>query len=367
MSVSMDSPQKSTRRQFLAGQSAAQAARDLVDRALPDDELPPTSSAAEPFLVTFSRRAMACDFEVKVRAGQFRGAAEHVMAALDVVEALEAQLSAYRDTSEISAINRAASDAAVRVDPALFDFLETCVELWRLTQGAFDITAGPLIKLWGFFRRQGAVPSAEDLARTMALVGSDKLLVDRAARTIRFAVPGMELNLGSIGKGYALDRCAERLRQSGITDFLCHGGRSSILAGETGETDDPSGWRIGVDDPLRPGRRLAELRVRNRAVGTSAATNQSFFHQGRRYGHLLDPRTGRPAAGVYQSTVLAPTAAMADALATACYVLGADAAVECCKSLPGVALFMVCAEPEGGMAIKTHRLAEGEGTVLAPA
>jgi thiamine biosynthesis lipoprotein len=363
----MESSQKSTRRQFLAGQSAAQAARDLVDQALPEAELPPASAADEPYLVTFSRRAMACDFEVKVRAGRFRGAAEHVMAALDAVESLEAQLSIYRETSEISAINRAASSVAVRVEPALFDLLESCVELSRLTQGAFDITAGPLVKLWGLSRRQGAVPSADDLARTMATVGGDKLLLDRRNRTVRFAVPGMELNLGSIGKGYALDRCGERLRAAGVTDFLCHGGRSSILVGETGEADNPSGWRIGVDDPLRPGRRLAELRVRNRAVGTSAATNQSFFHEGRRYGHILDPRTGQPVEGVLQTTVLAPTAAMADALATACYVLGPRAASECCQSLSGVALLMVSASEEGQMTVTTHGLDESEVTIVTPA
>ncbi len=224
----VDSP-KSSRRQFLQGRAAVDAIAHFGDQ-LEFPAAPWEDSVAETYLVKYGRQAMACDFEVSVNAGQYPDAAAHCLAALDLVDRLEAQLTVYRDTSEIVDINRRAGHAPVeQVEPKLFELLQTAQRIYAETQGAFDITAGPLVKAWGFFRRQGAVPSEADLAAALRCVGGDNLRLDATRRSVAFAAPGMELNLGSIGKGYALDRCGEHLEAAGIDDFFMHGGQSSVL------------------------------------------------------------------------------------------------------------------------------------------
>ena len=181
----------------------------------------------------------------------------------------------------------------------------------------------------------------------------------------------MELNLGSIGKGYALDRCRELLEAGGMTDFLLHGGQSSLLARGSRNPGGDEGWWIGVRDPLRPGGRLGLLRLHDRALGTSGTGTQFFYHAGRRYGHILDPRTGQPAEGVLSSTVLARTAAEADALSTAFYVLGPTAALEYCRRYGemhgGLSALLVVPGPRpGGAEIVTYGLDEGDWRPVKP-
>lgn len=336
------------RRDFLKGRSAAGAIQDLVaERLAPAsaparaDEPVATSSAEQPYLLRFGRRAMACEFEVIVNAGQYPEAADHALAALDLVDELESQLTVYRDTSEISDINRRAHQEPVVVESRLFALLEQALALHQATGGAYDAAAGSLVNVWGFYRRQGAVPPADALRAALACAGSHYLALDPVDSSIRFNRSGVELNLGAIGKGYALDRAAELLHAAGICDFLLHGGQSSILAHGGEGADRAQGWSIGLPDPLRPGRRLAELRVRDRAVGTSGASVQFFRHEGRRYGHILDPRTGWPAEGVLTATAIAPSAAEADALATAFYVLGVDDALDYCGRHPEIGVVIV--------------------------
>jgi thiamine biosynthesis lipoprotein len=289
-------------------------------------------------LVHLSRRAMACEFEICLSADDYARGAEAALEALDRVEQLEAQLSVFRADSEVSQINRTAADGPVEVEPGLFALLELAADLHRATQGAYDITAGPLWEAWGFARRQGAVPSPQQLAEAAARVDGRLIELDSGRRTIHFLRPGMTLNLGSIGKGYAVDCCARRLLESGLTDFLIHGGHSSVLAhGAIGTAGEAPGWLVGLRDPLHPEHRAGQLRLMDQALGTSGAQFQSFRHRGRRYGHILDPRTGWPAEGVLSATVLAPNAARADGLSTAFYVLGPEGARAYCGEHPEVA------------------------------
>src|SRR5262249_11136482 len=153
--------------------------------------------------------------------------------------------------------------------------------------------------------------------------------------------PGLEINLGSIGKGYALDRVAELLRTEWeIGSALLHGGRSSVYAMGT-EPGDSRGWVIGVRHAWDPERRLAKGRLRNRGLATSAATFQHLEYQGRKLGHILDPRTGWPAEGIASATVIAPTAAEADALSTAFFVLGIEGARRYCETHPDIGALLL--------------------------
>jgi thiamine biosynthesis lipoprotein len=281
---------------------------------------------------------------------------------LDLVDQLESQLTVFRDESEIKRINRTAHLEAVNVEPRLFDLLELAAQIYRDTGGAYDITSGPLTKLWGFFRRQGSVPDTTELAQVMEHVGMQHIELDRAGQTVRFLMPGVEINLGSIGKGYALDRMAELLLEERIEHFLLHSGNSSVLGrggsqesgargqesrgveAETGtltpalfqKERETGGWWIGLRHPLYPERRIGEVCLRNRALGTSGGGTQFFIHDGRRYGHILDPRTGQPAENTLSTTVAAPTAAEADALATAFYVMETADSIAYCRQHPGI-------------------------------
>lgn len=368
----------SSRRQFLTGAASAgehpsapaaeQLDSDAPARAAPAS-LPDAGPEAHTALpcprdaewVSVARTAMACQFEVLLPPG----APSHVAAALealDLIDELEAQLTVYRDTSEVAQLNRLAAQVAVPVEPQLFELLCLAKQLHADTAGAFDITAGPLIKVWGFFRRAGKVPEPVSLAAARHWVGSEHLLLDVPARSVRFARAGMEINLGAIGKGYALDRARRLLEARGVPEFLLHGGRSSVLARVAGDDAlaDRAGWLIGIRHPLFPHRRLAEIRLCNQAMGTSGAGVQFFRHEGKRYGHILDPRTGWPAEGVYSATVVAPTAAEADALATAFYILGPEAAAEYCRSHSGVGMLLTVAGPEGRVEVRTEGLTDGQ-------
>jgi len=359
----MSTSPRSTRRDFLQGKSAADVLAGLADRvgsALPE----PT---AENYLLRVARRAMACEFEFLFNAGQYPQAGEAAVAALDLVDQLEDQLSVYRENSEISLLNRFAAERPLIVEPRLFDLLRLAVEIHQQTGGAYDITAGPLSRAWGFMRRAGAIPADDALAEARACVGSGYLQLNPETQSVQFTGAGVELNLGSIGKGYALDRAAELLEAAGIHDFVLHGGNSSVLArGAHGALPAEQGWLVGVRDPHRPQRRAGQLRLVNRALATSGSGTQFFLHEGARYGHILDPRSGWPADGVLSTSVLASSAAEADALSTAFYVLGPEAAQRYCDAHAEVAAVMHCPGPRAG-SVQRHlfNLAEGDWTELS--
>ena len=357
----MPDPTKTSRREFLRGQSAAEALADAVVGPPPELPLPKGLRPAERQLLSVSREAMACLFEVVFDAARYRALSEIAMEALELVSRLEDQLTIYRDTSEVAQINRRASTEPVPVEADLFALLERAAKLSAETEGAFDITAGALAKVWGFHRRQGRMPAADEVAAALALVGWQRFELDPAARTVRFQQPGMELNLGAIGKGYALDRAADALVAGGLNDFLIHGGNSSVLARGGREIADcglriadsrtqseirnPTseigrGWSVALRHPLRPDIRLAEFTLCDQALGTSGSGTQFFHYQGKRYGHIIDPRTGWPADKVLSATVIAPTAEQADALSTALYVLGLERAREFCATHPEIAALM---------------------------
>lgn len=369
---------KTSRRDFLKGHAAVEALGDAIIG--PPPKLPPPQAIrpSSSHLLTVSREAMACLFEIVFDAAKYRHLTETAIEALDLVAALEQQLTVYRDSSEVGEINRRASAEPVEVEEGLFELLVRAVEISSATGGAVDVTAGPLSKAWGFYRRQGRMPEAAEITAALTLVGSENLLLEPDRRTIQFAKAGMELNLGAVGKGYAIDKAAAHLISAGIDSFLIHGGTSSVLAKgarvddlrwEIEESDKsqipnpksniPAGWSVGLKHPLKPDLRLAEFVLRDQALGTSGSGTQFFHHQGKRLGHILDPRTGWPADKVLSATVIAPTAEQADALSTALYVLGLEAAHEFCASRPEIgALLVTVGERAGSVELFPINLAE---------
>jgi thiamine biosynthesis lipoprotein len=287
-------------------------------------------------VLRFARRAMATTFEVIL---PFNAPRAHELAAtaLDEIDRLEAQLTVYRDHSEISRLNATAADHPMPVEAKLFALLSQAERIHRDTEGAFDIAVGALIKTWGFYRRAGRMPTPAELAEVRERIGMQHIVLDAERQTVAYRRRGLELNLGSIGKGYALDQAA---RLVNTPNLLMHGGHSSVLA-RGNETPDQVGWTVGISDPVRPGCRRGLWRLRDRALATSAATHQHFRHQGKTLGHLLDPRTAWPAQGILSATVSAPTAAEADALATGFFILGIDKARAYCERHPHIGAALI--------------------------
>jgi len=288
----------------------------------------------EEMLFHVSRPAMAGEFEVCFPAERYPHGTVVAIDALDAVEEVEQQLSFFRPGSEIHRINLLAAEQPVEVEPRLFGLLQTAMRLFDETEGAYDITATPLWEVWGFAERAGRVPAEAELAEARKCVGGHLIELNASARTIRFRNPGVRISLGSVGKGFALDRCGERLLEEGLEEFLLHGDQSSVLA--QGRV-----WEIGVRNPQNPDRRLGTLRLCNQALGTSGVQYQSFEHEGHRFGHLFDPRTGMPVEGVLSTTVIAPTAALADMLSTALFVMGPQKALDYCATHANIGVVMV--------------------------
>jgi thiamine biosynthesis lipoprotein len=268
---------------------------------------------------------MATQFEIILPFGT-PAAVDMGQEAFELLESLEEQMTVYRASSEISRLNRRAFAGPVRVEYRLFGLLETAARIHQETDGAYDITAGALIKAWGFFRGPRRVPDSQERAAAQEQVGMQWVALDAERRTVRFQRAGLEINLGSIGKGYALDRMARLLGEEwGVTRMLLHGGTSSVYA-RGSFPDGDRGWQVAILHPWERERRLAKVWLRDQALGTSAATHQHLEYNGQKLGHILDPRTGWPASGIASVSVLAPTAAEADALSTAFYVGGLELA-----------------------------------------
>jgi thiamine biosynthesis lipoprotein len=314
------------RRRFLSAPVAALAP------VLDEPEVLPGEFA----LVRVSRRAMATTFEIAIPCGSHHNPVAAATDALDLIDDLEDQMTVYRDHSEVSRLNRTAASAPVQVEERLFDLFTRCAG-WNLeTEGAFDIATGALIKVWGFHQREGRVPTPRQRIDAMSRTGFRHIMLDPEMHSVKYRRAGLELNLGAVGKGYALDRAATLLREKwGVTTALLHGGGSSVFAIGT-PPGDIRGWPVRLRHPSEPDNSLGTVWLRNRGLGTSAATFQFFDYKGKKLGHLLDPRTGWPAAGTASASVLAASAAEADALSTAAFVIGATRTEELVRLKPTI-------------------------------
>ena len=228
-----------------------------------------------------------------------------VDAAFDEVRRIDELLSNYQPGSPWSEVNRDAALKPVKVSPELFQLLSACVEYSRESEGAFDITVGPLMKVWGFYKGSGHLPHKPEIAAALAKVGYRHLLLDRAAQTVRFDRPGVEMDPGGVGKGYAVDRMVEVLKQNGVGTALVAGSGSSIY-GMGAPPDEPRGWPVKIKDPRDSRKTLAEVWLKDSSLSTSGSYEKFFRAEGRVYAHIMDPRTGYPAQGSISVSVLAP-------------------------------------------------------------
>ena len=241
---------------------------------------------------------------------------------------LDGLLTTYSPDSPISHLNAWASQAGILVPSEVRDILALSVRYWQLTQGTFDITVGPLIALW---RRAEQPPPATSVENTLQRIGSEKIVLSSEG-TVAFAHKDMALDLGGIGKGFALDRMVALLRQHQVQTALLDFGQSSQWA--VGTPPDAPGWRLLVRQPN--GQLAGLLTLRDQALSVSGSLGQSFTLGGERYGHVIDPRTGQPIQRDLLACVVAPSAAQAEALSTAFLILGESEGTALLERLSGV-------------------------------
>lgn len=267
-------------------------------------------------------------------------------AAFDEIRRLDDLLSNYKPASEWSMVNRRAGKEAVRVSQELFDLLAACVQYSRVSDGAFDITVGPLMKIWGFYRKEGRMPHRSEIRMALANLGWRNLELDAQARTVRFKTPDLELDPGGIGKGYAADRAVAILREAGIQSAFLSAATSTLYA--IGAPPGEKGWRVQIANPKDRSRQAAEIWLKDESMSTSGNYEKFFEVGGRRYSHIMDPRTGYPAQGMISVSVVAPRAIDSEAWTKPVYVNGRSWMEQAQRSQPALRPLRVFACEDAG-------------------
>lgn len=289
----------------------------LVATARPPEVTERQASSAS--VLRVGRREMAARVEVLLPGGADPADA---IRALDVVSDVARRFTAFDPGSELGELNRHASSGPTPVAPDLFHLMRRAVGLSLETDGAFDIAAGALWRAWGFVQRHAHLPTTDEVRRARACSGFQHLVLDPDACAVAFRTDGVEVNLGAIGKGHAVDRAHAALGAAGQRCALVHAGFSSLRAwGDAPGGGHGAGWPVAVRHPSRWGRPLASLRLCDRAMGVSGVAERYVEGDGVRLGHVLDPRTGQPSARNALAVAWAPEATLADALSTAFFVM----------------------------------------------
>lgn len=305
--------------------------------------------------VRLACEAMATRFEMVLlgrSAPSLRAAGEEAIAE---IHRLETALSLYRSDSQIAALNREAAREPVRVTPEVFHLIRHALELSHATGGAFDITVAPLLRVWGLMSGGGRKPAPEEIEAARRCVGARQVLLDPERCRIAFARPGVMLDLGSLGKGYALDRAADILREAGVHQALLHGGTSTAI----GLGADPEGnpWKVAITPPPSlpesgSGERpeidpapIAVVTLADESLSVSAVWGKGFVADGQYYGHVLDPRRGEPVRGFLLSAVVLPSAMESDALSTALLVRGPDLLEDLRAGVPALRALLLEEDP----------------------
>jgi thiamine biosynthesis lipoprotein len=290
--------------------------------------LSPKASAgtsARTRMFTTTHPAMGTQFTLYLYSARSSEAATIADEVFDEVDRVEQLLSNYRESSELSRLNREAASGPVTTDPEMMSFLEQAERWSRASDGAFDITVGRLMKSWGFYRHAGRIPPAEELETLRQATGWRKVQLNSQARTVRFTAPGVELDPGGIGKGFAVDAAVRILRADHVKAAMLSAGGSTIYA--LGAPPHQSGWRVVVPGPLPSKANLSVMRLRDTSLSSADCSEKNFTVAGHLYCHIMDLRTMRPVEGRIQVSIINPSATASDALSNVIFVQTPDETV----------------------------------------
>jgi FAD:protein FMN transferase len=284
-------------------------------------------------LYSITHPAMGTVFSLYIYASSEKEADADASLVFDEVDRIEDLLSNYKESSELSRINHLAFTQPVTTDPETFEFLTDAIEWSRRSQGAFDITVGKLMKAWGFFRKNGRIPTEAEFAALRQQTGWEKVKLDGVNRTVRFTGAGVELDPGGIGKGFAVDKAVAILRAQHVAAAMLSAGSSTIYA--LGAPPGQAGWKVAVPDPSDTQKTLSTITLRDTSLSSASCAEKHFILQGHLYCHIMNPHTLQPVEGMLQVTIIDPSATASDALSNVLFVKPPEESARWMSGLPG--------------------------------
>ena len=304
-------------------------------------------------LLKQTRMIMGTFAEVSLYSNDDKTAGKAIEGALDEMERMDRIMSNYKSDSELSKVNKKAAKSPVPCNAELLDVIERSQYYSELSGGAFDITVSPIVALWGFFREKGHVPPDKEIEKVLPAVSYKNIVINKSNDTKKPATIFLkntqtQIDLGAIGKGYAVDKALEIIKKCGIDNGCINlGGNIYVLGTPPGK----NAWKIGVQHPRNRDEILGYLELKNEATATSGDYERFFEFNGKRYSHIINPQTGRPVSGTIATTIVAPTGTEVDALSTSVFVLGHEKGMELIKKIPNADAMIAYEEKDGKMAM----------------
>lgn len=293
---------------------------------------------------------MGSRFEITVVAENATEGDNHIAAAIAEIDRIEKLISSWDPKSETSKINNAAGKTSVVVSQELFDLIDRCIQLSKLTDGAFDISYASMDRIWKFDGSMISMPSDEEIQKSVAKVGYKNIILNKENTSIFLKLPGMKIGFGAIGKGYAADMAKALLMEKGVGAGIIN---ASGDMNTWGKQPDGSDWKVALTNPMDKNKGFGLLPVVNKAVVTSGNYEKQVAFNGKTYSHIIDPRSGYPSTGILSVTVFAPKAELADALATSVFVMGKEIGLDRINQLPQVDCIII---DEDGKVFKSKNI-----------
>lgn len=312
-----------------------------------------SDSSPDMKLLKQTRMIMGTFAEMSIYSNDEKTGGKAIDEALDEMERMDRIMSNYKKESALSLVNKKASQSPVPCDKELLSVIEKSQYYSELSEGAFDITVSPAVTLWGFFRGKGNVPSDKEIKDLLPAVSYKNIVINKSAApekpdTISFKNARTQIDLGGIGKGYAVDKALEVVKKYGIDNACINlGGNIYVLGAPSGK----NAWKVGVQHPRNNNEILGYLDLRDEATATSGDYERFFEVNGKRYSHIIDPRTGRPVSGVLATTIIAPTGTEVDALSTSVFVLGPEKGLKLIKKIQNADALIVYEGNDGEIMI----------------
>lgn len=293
-------------------------------------------TAQEPYKRTL--KLMGSRFDITVVANDSTQANKYIDTAVAEISRIEKLISSWNENSQTSEINRNAGIKPVKVDAELFNLIERAIGISKLTDGAFDISYASMDKIWKFDGSMTTMPSEKEITASVEKVGYQNIVLDKNKSTIYLKLKGMKIGFGAIGKGYAADKAKILLMSKGVTSGIINASGDMNTWGKQTNGED---WKVAITNPMDKNKVFALLPITNGAVVTSGNYEKYVNFNGKRYTHIIDPRTGYPSTGIISVTVFAPKAELADALATSVFVMGKEAGLDRINQLPKIECIII--------------------------
>lgn len=281
---------------------------------------------------------MGCNFDIAVVADSKEKGNGYIQDAIDEITRIERLISSWDKNSQTSLINNNAGIKPVKVDKELIALIERSIYISKLTSGAFDISFASMDRIWKFDGKEVAMPAKEKIKASVAKVGYENIIINKDAGTVFLKLKGMKIGFGAIGKGYAADMAKQLLKSKGVSAGIIN---ASGDLSTWGKQPDGSSWKVGITNPLNQGKVFSWFDLDDRAVVTSGNYEKYVTINGKRYAHIINPKTGYPSEGIISVSVFAPKAELADALATSVFVLGTEVGLDLINQIAGIDCIVV--------------------------